>query len=54
MSDVSLIKECFRENRVSKNGNAYQVLVIVFSSGYKFESFLSNEQQFILNSVPLK
>lgn len=48
------VKEVYRENRVSKKtGNAYQVLVLVFENGYKMDTFLSNEQQYILNEVPL-
>lgn len=49
-----MIKEVFREKKVSKNGNDYQVLVIVFENGYKLEHFLNNEQIYILNDVPLK
>lgn len=49
-----LIKEVYRENRVSKKtGNVYQVLVIVFQNGYKFEQFINNEQQWALSLVPL-
>ena len=48
------IKEVYREERISKkSGNKYQMLVIVFENGYKYESFLSNEQQYILKDVPL-
>lgn len=44
--------EVYRDNRISKAGKPYTVLVIVFENGYKFESFLSNEQNFILRDVP--
>lgn len=46
--------ECVRENRTSKNGREYQVLVLFFENGYKMDVFLSNEQQFILNNIPIK
>lgn len=50
-----LIKEVYRENRVSKRtGNAYQVIVIVFENGYHLETFLNNEQQYILANVPVR
>lgn len=49
-----MIKEVYREEKTSKKGNVYQVLVVVFSNGYKLEQFLTNEQIFILGSVPLK
>ena len=53
-SDSGLPVVCYRENRVSKkSGNLYQVLVVVFPNGYKFESFLSAEQQFILSDSPV-
>lgn len=34
-----------------KTGNAYNVLVIDFDNGYKYESFLNNEQFFIIDSI---
>lgn len=50
-----LIKEVYRENRVSKKtGNAYQVIVIVFENGYHLETFLNNEQQYILANIPVR
>lgn len=50
-----VVKEMFREQRVSsKSGKTYYVLVQVFSNGYIFESFLTNEQNYILASVPLR
>lgn len=49
------VKEVYREERVSKkSGNKYQMLVVVFANGYKLETFLNNEQQYILNEVPLR
>ena len=48
------VREVYREERTSKAGNAYQVLCVVFENGYKYESFLSNEQQYILAEVPLR
>ena len=48
-SKVALVK-CYRENRVSKQGNAYQVLVLQFQNGYKMDVFLNNEQQYILSN----
>lgn len=35
----------------SKLGNDYTVLQVVFQNGYKFESFLKDEQLFIINSM---
>lgn len=47
------IETCYRETRKSnKSGKDYTVLVIVFENGYKLETFLTNEQQFILKDVP--
>lgn len=46
--NVALVK-CYRENRTSKQGKPYQVLVIQFANGYKTDLFLSNEQQYILS-----
>lgn len=48
-----MIKECYREKRLSKkSGKEYVVLVIEFENGYKLETFLTNEQNFILADVP--
>lgn len=46
------VTDCFREDRTSKAGRAYTVLVILFDNGYQFETFLNNEQAFILRDVP--
>lgn len=35
----------------SKSGNSYNVLEVTFSNGYVFETFLNQEQLFILNSL---
>lgn len=51
--DEKYIDSVHREQRVSKSGNNYQVLVVVFANGYKMEQFLSNEQQYILSFIPL-
>lgn len=49
------VKDVYREERVSsKSGRLYQVIVLVFENGYKFEAFLNDEQQFILNQIPLR
>lgn len=37
--------------RMSKAGKEYFVLVITFENGYKFETFLNNEQAFIITNV---
>lgn len=47
------VKNVYREERTSKKGNQYQVIVFEFENGYKMESFLNNEQQYILADVPL-
>lgn len=39
------------EKRTSKAGNDYHVLVVRFKNGYKFESFLNNDQYFIINQM---
>lgn len=48
------VKDVYRQERISKAGNPYQVIVVVFDNDYKLESFLNNEQQYILAGVPLK
>lgn len=48
------VKDVYREERVSKAGKEYQVLCVVFENGYKYENFLSNEQVYILNDVPVR
>lgn len=49
-----MVKEIYKEKRVSKKtGKDYVVLVLEFENGYKFESFLTNEQDFILRDVPV-
>ena len=53
MDNKGLTVVCHRENRVSKAGNLYQVLVVEFPNGYKFESYLNNEQQFVLVDCPI-
>lgn len=39
------------EKRTSKAGKEYYVLVITWENGYKFETFLNNEQSFIIMNV---
>lgn len=46
------VSEVYKDNRTSKAGKPYTVLVIVFENGYKLETFLNNEQNFILRDVP--
>lgn len=46
------VAECYRDMRTSKSGKPYCVLVLVFDNGYRLETFLNNEQQFILKDVP--
>lgn len=48
------VREVYREEKTSKKGNVYQVLVMVFDNGYKLEQFLTNEQIFILGHIPVK
>lgn len=46
------IKDCYRETRKStKSGKDYTVLVLCFENGYKLDTFLTNEQNFILKDV---
>lgn len=46
------ITDCRIEKRVSKkSGSMYSVLVITFKNGYKFETFLNNEQVYIIGSI---
>lgn len=46
------IVSCYRERRVSqKKGTEYQVLVLLFENGYKLDTFLSNEQLFIIKDI---
>lgn len=46
------VKNVYRENRTSKKGNSYQVVVIEFDNGYKLEEFMTNEMMFILGHIP--
>lgn len=36
------------EERTSKNGRPYYMLVVTFDNGYQFETLLSKEQAFII------
>lgn len=54
MEISKLVKDIYRVSRISKAGNSYQVLVVEFTNGYIFESFISNEQAFCMSSLPLK
>lgn len=48
----SQIKDVTTDTRKSsKTGKDYNVVTIEFQNGYKHESFLNNEQQFILNQI---
>ena len=38
-------------DNVSKNGKPYHQLCIEFENGYKFTTFLNNEQYFILSQL---
>ena len=48
------VKNVYREERISKAQKSYQVIVFEFENGYKLETFLNNEQQYILADVPVK
>lgn len=39
------------EEKTSKAGKPYNVLVITFNNGYVFETFLNNEQTFCIKSA---
>lgn len=48
------LKEVRIDKRISKNDKEYTVLVLVFTNGkstYIYESFLNNEQTFILENI---
>lgn len=47
------VTKVYREEKISKAGNPYQQLVIVFENGYSIRHFLNDEQQYILHDVPL-
>lgn len=47
------VENVYRIQKTSKAGKPYQTLVIKFSNGYELETFLSNEQQYILKDVEL-
>lgn len=47
------VSKVYRVEKVSKKGNTYQVLRVVFENGYVYENFLTNEQQYILQEVPV-
>lgn len=38
-------------DKMSKIGNAYHTLSMEFENGYKFETFLNNEQYFIISQL---
>jgi hypothetical protein len=54
MMFADFIQDVYRQKRVSKQGNSYEVMVIVFDNSYELEVFLTNEQRFILSKVPLR
>lgn len=46
------VVSCYRERRISqKKGTEYEVLVLVFENGYKMDTFLTNEQLFIIRDI---
>lgn len=48
-----MVKNVYKEKRESKKtGNAYTVLCVEFENGYVLETFLTREQEYILNEVP--
>lgn len=48
-----MVKNLYKEKRQSKKtGNSYVVLCIEFENGYILETFLTREQEYILNDVP--
>ena len=51
-----MITDCYIERGIGQTSKKeYYRLVIIFKNGYKFTSFLNNEQLFILKSVvPVK
>lgn len=55
-SNINAVVECYVEKRFSKRtGNVYQVLVMKFENGYKMDTFLNNEQFYIISQcVPVK
>lgn len=48
------VMNVYREERISKAQKLYQVIVFEFENGYNLETFLNNEQRYILADVPLK
>ncbi len=49
------VNEVWREKRTSsRTGKDYWVLCTEFENGYKLETFLTNEQVYILADVPIK
>lgn len=46
--------EVYKENKVSKAGNPYELLHVIFENGYDLQVFLNNEQKIILADVPQK
>lgn len=53
MKDLSRSIKSFNieERTSSKTGKKYSVLVATFNNGYTLETFLNQEQLFILNSI---
>lgn len=48
------VKEVYREQKISKAGNPYEQLVVVFENGYAIRTFMNDEQKYILADVPVR
>lgn len=50
---ISAVEDVYIETRKAKSGNEYQMLIVKFTSGYCVESFLNNDQKFILSTFDI-
>ena len=48
---LNKVKDVKVVTKQSKAGNTYQMLQIMFTNGYVFETYLKPEQLFIINNI---
>lgn len=48
MKGVCTVEIRINDKVSSKSGNPYSTLEIIFDTGYKFETFLNNEQKMLI------
>ncbi len=48
---LNKVKDIKLVTKQSKAGNTYQMLQIMFTNGYALETFVKDEQLFIINNI---